>query len=346
MGLRAKLAAATVGLTVALGVGEVALRTFETRGPVHEIDLYRPDLHCGYRIASRAPSMSRRGPHNALGFRGPEVERPKPPGLFRVVCVGGSTTYGTTDPTDAETWPRRMEQALRSARPRVEVVNAGVPAHNSADSLQLLREVVLPLQPDVVVFLLGYNDVVPRFVPGFRSDFEHFRSTWKHPNDRAAPLAILRLLARRSTAPGGSAVLRTLTARPHDESPAAEDSAFGMSSTGPFARNVRTMIDGTRGAGAHPVLLTQAHTEAFLERDLGRRTPFFRKGMAEHAMALREIAKTQNVLLVDLERSVAARVHFDDCVHLSSAGNQVVARFVAEAVGPILGAATPPQGPR
>lgn len=32
--------------------------------------------------------------NNGLGFRGPEIELPKPDGVFRIIAAGGSTTYG------------------------------------------------------------------------------------------------------------------------------------------------------------------------------------------------------------------------------------------------------------
>ena len=51
-----------------------------------------PHRYLGY---APTPGYSR-GPnrHNALGFRGAEVAVPKPPTAYRIVCLGGSTTYG------------------------------------------------------------------------------------------------------------------------------------------------------------------------------------------------------------------------------------------------------------
>src|SRR6202008_4755542 len=50
--------------------------------------------------------------HNSLGYRGPEIEIPNPPGVYRIVSLGGSTTYGSaTKPEDA--YPAQLQKILR-----------------------------------------------------------------------------------------------------------------------------------------------------------------------------------------------------------------------------------------
>src|ERR1041384_5719781 len=41
--------------------------------------------------------------HNSFRTRGPEFQRPKPAGITRIVCLGGSSTY-CTGVSDNETW--------------------------------------------------------------------------------------------------------------------------------------------------------------------------------------------------------------------------------------------------
>src|SRR5581483_8198980 len=49
---------------------------------------------------------------NALGFRGNEFEREKPPGTIRIACLGASTTFcGEVSSNDA-TWPAQLEKIL------------------------------------------------------------------------------------------------------------------------------------------------------------------------------------------------------------------------------------------
>jgi lysophospholipase L1-like esterase len=347
MGIAIKCAAVGLGLVAAAAIAEAALRIAPRPGSPAELAIYRPHHHISYVIAPRAPSMQARGPHNSLGFRGPDVLREKRPGFARIACVGGSTTYGTTQVDERECWPRKLESALRAKRPRLEVLNCGIPAHNSADSMQLLRERVMPLAPDVVVLYMGYNDVMPRFVPNFRPDYTHYRSTWIHPDDPALrpSIEILDRLQRLLRRPAFPLVLRQLTTHPYDENQTLEEKSFAASSPQTFERNIRTMVDALLGAGIQPVLATQSYFEARLEPDFGYRAHFFRNGMRQHAEAMRNVAMERKVLLVDLERAIRTADAFDDPVHHNSVGTQQVARQIAEAIDRrgLLGPRKPPK---
>ena len=97
---------------------------------------------------------------NSLGFRGPEFERTKPPGTFRVVCLGESSTFGFHN-TDSETYPLLLGDLFRE-RPgstKVEVINAGFPYYNSGSILSLLQAEILSLDPDILTVYSAYNDV-------------------------------------------------------------------------------------------------------------------------------------------------------------------------------------------
>jgi lysophospholipase L1-like esterase len=97
---------------------------------------------------------------NSHGFRGPEYETVKPPGTFRVVTLGASSTFGYRS-RDDETYPVYLEQLLRErgdpAR-RFEVINLGIPHSNSTQIRNLFLAEGLALSPDVVTFYEGAND--------------------------------------------------------------------------------------------------------------------------------------------------------------------------------------------
>ena len=99
---------------------------------------------------------------NSLGFRGSEFSRAKPPGTFRIVCLGASTTFGAESSSDDGTWPRRLEQLLQSTHPdrRIEVINAAVGGYVSDDNLKNLRHRVLALDPDLVIYYEANNEIV------------------------------------------------------------------------------------------------------------------------------------------------------------------------------------------
>jgi lysophospholipase L1-like esterase len=101
------------------------------------------------------------GGTNSLGLRGPEVAPAKPPGEFRVLSLGESTTYGWRIPyTDCYSALLEVELRSRSSRP-VRVINAGVPGYSVMQGWLYLQDRGLRLQPDAVLLYFGINDFLP-----------------------------------------------------------------------------------------------------------------------------------------------------------------------------------------
>ncbi len=100
--------------------------------------------------------------HNALGLRDPERPLDKPSGTRRVVVLGDSSIYGHGIEESA-IFVRLLEDALKAEVPgaAVEVINGGVPAYSSLQSLRQLRYVLGPMQPDVVVIANMWSDSMP-----------------------------------------------------------------------------------------------------------------------------------------------------------------------------------------
>lgn len=94
---------------------------------------------------------------NRYGIRGPMPTVPKPPGRKRVVCLGGSSTFGWTV-TDGEAWPARLGEVL-GKRGDVDVINAGRPGATTWSNFRYLRDRLLALEPDVLVLYEGFNDM-------------------------------------------------------------------------------------------------------------------------------------------------------------------------------------------
>jgi lysophospholipase L1-like esterase len=99
---------------------------------------------------------------NALGFRGAEIESPKPEGRFRIVVMGDSVTFGN-GVGDEQTYPAQLARKLGEASSHtVEVINAGIPGYDTWQHALLLEEVVLLLDPDLVLLGFYENDITQR----------------------------------------------------------------------------------------------------------------------------------------------------------------------------------------
>ncbi|MCB9899231.1 MAG: hypothetical protein H6825_14595 [Planctomycetes bacterium] len=118
--------------------------------------------------------------HNSLGFRGKEFEHDKAKGTYRVVCMGGSSTYGHGPSSDETTWPAQLEKLLGTMYPtvRFEVINAGVSGYNSYESLINLNIRLLDLDPDLALVYHSINDVRLWEWPGYKPDNSHARAVW------------------------------------------------------------------------------------------------------------------------------------------------------------------------
>jgi lysophospholipase L1-like esterase len=139
--------------------------------------------------------------HNSLGYRNAEVTLQKPDGVYRIVAIGGSSTYDVRIEDNAQTFTAQLEELLQAqyGHPNVEVINAGVPGYNSWEMLINLEFRVLDLDPDLVIIYEGTNDVHARMVaPGtYRGDNSGRRQPWTVPPVALwEHSALLRILAR------------------------------------------------------------------------------------------------------------------------------------------------------
>jgi hypothetical protein len=110
--------------------------------------------------------------HNAQGFRRTtDVAREKPEGTIRIFLMGASTAYGLGGMwphlqeefevlDNSETIDAYLEQLLKQAwgTDRVEVINAAVPSIWTHHHLINLNQTILRYDPDMVLFLDGWND--------------------------------------------------------------------------------------------------------------------------------------------------------------------------------------------
>ena len=104
------------------------------------------------------PSADIVNPVNSRGFRGPEIGR-KREGEVRIICLGGSTTYGTNIPY-CSTYPYLLQQRLDAQRGKRQfrVINAGQPGLNLRNIISLLQDEILALDPDVLIIMSINNN--------------------------------------------------------------------------------------------------------------------------------------------------------------------------------------------
>jgi lysophospholipase L1-like esterase len=316
--------------------------------------LYEPFGNFGYR---ERPGRLERYPNgtvavfNADGYRGPRVAAAKPAGTYRVVLLGGSTTFGF-GVNDDETIDAHLRRLLPARFPGAcfEVVNLALGGYDSYQDYERMRVDGTRFSPDLVVLNSGINDVRnaqyarlgdppdPRtliwepVMLTMREEARNglrFSTVAQHYSYLARiPGYLLELRGQRRglhaiqvTEPDGSAV-----------------EYFGI--------NVKRTVDLAAGAGAAVILSkppsalgirnkpSDPPEKSYWIRDAGT-TEDYRRRLAAR---MREIAERQ--------RATGRRVRyvapdlpleqFIDDAHLNSAGNRAMAQHFIEAAAPIV----------
>ncbi len=123
---------------------------------------YRPPSKAVYVMGGPAEEFEHRVRTNGAGFRDDERTVTKPPGVFRILGIGDSFTFGVGADYEA-TYLAILEQRLNGRpgeHPRVEIVKAGVPRFYPETERILLEHYGLEYQPDLVVVGFTPNDVI------------------------------------------------------------------------------------------------------------------------------------------------------------------------------------------
>lgn len=352
-----------IGIRIAGSLPEGARSKFEARSLTP--DSLRPALEAILEEAvlvghpflgySLRPGYSAEEPQqrsiNSFGFRGPEVTKAKPEGVYRIVCLGGSSTYGHTPSSDATTWPARLQYWLNHPevgvdRP-VEVLNAGCSGWSTFESATNLATRMIEFEPDLVIVYHTINDArCALWLRGgeIKSDNSHWRAIWPRwveaPGERLLENSMSYLVLRNVLTSYAEDVdtlnnYAIVGYDPADKDPfePGEPDEQGFEN---FRRNLVNIEAIARAHGADVMFVTQACDD----RDLGAPSaPAQIAAMARMTEILGEVAQERDVHLVDaktdMERKGAEEgwdKYFTQEVHLTDDGCNLLALLIG---GPI-----------
>jgi len=121
--------------------------------------------------------------HNGSGYRGDSIPEKKG-AAFRILCMGGSTTYGTGVEDPADSYPAQLKKILESSGrfPKgIEVLNAGLEAGTSAEELTSYLLKYSYYKPDLVILHSGGNDaMIDPEAAVYQPDYSHSRKIIFH----------------------------------------------------------------------------------------------------------------------------------------------------------------------
>jgi lysophospholipase L1-like esterase len=264
--------------------------------------------------------------------------------VFRVVCLGESSTFGYHN-ADTETYPFLLQELLTRAQLPVQVINAGFPYYNSGSIVSLFNAEILAYQPDLITLYAGYNDTswplhvgwlgrVALWTQSHSITYLVMRNTVSRFAFRVEQRALERLIPQKMRADEFSRDMELVAGR--------------------YRQNVLSIIGAARSRGIDVVLIKQpvtAHGPDYeritydaenqaVRRKFERGEPLSyievwmlkqRRLMDE----LQKIAGEENLPLVDNVKIVDQdRRRLASWVHLTGEGNARLAEVLASVITP------------
>ena len=101
---------------------------------------------------------------NSEGMRDREFSLEKPPGVYRVMMLGDSTTFGwgvRQEDTAAKSLERKLNEALPPEFNHAEVMNTGVGNYDTVQEVTYYETIGWKYHPDLVVLVFFINDPEP-----------------------------------------------------------------------------------------------------------------------------------------------------------------------------------------
>jgi len=307
---------------------------------------------------------------NRLGFRGDE-----PPSDFSrhltIVAVGGSTTecYYLSD---GQTWPEQLGQRLEPRFDHAWVNNAGLDGQSTYGHAKLLDQYLVDLHPDVILFLIGANDVGLQqpassdtaMQPGAGQQSGWMFSAWRALVEHSAVLSVIDNI-RRTRAAHNAGVVHGNVSHAQllldaENAVAIQQSTIQNLLDGhrsqylvDYRARVEQLVGQCRKHEMHAVLMTQPAlfgdaVDPTTGIDLGTMRMGNINGGARWAVlelyndVVRSVASEQSVDLIDLAQLMPkdSRYYYD-YYHFTNEGAERISTLVAEQLIPILGKLVP-----
>jgi len=296
--------------------------------------------------------------HNSLGYRGEEVDIEKGDGEFRIICLGGSTTYTSVVQDHRLSYPAQLQNQLHEAGfDNVTVINAGLYDYTTWESLINFQFRSLDLEPDMVIVYHAINDIQTRMVwppEAYHGDNsgERVASTGIFTPSLLEYSTLARfLLIKAGMVEPHSSLRRLFITRPEtayiddfDEQTTRNTYPSGQfTETTPeemlkqnppifFKRNLENLIAIADFHDITVILSTFAYLPVSPEANNRGGSPIFWNAMDEHNQVIRKVAQATPAHLIDFAMQFPPdpALYDRDGIHLVEAGAREKARIFAE----------------
>jgi lysophospholipase L1-like esterase len=283
------------------------------------------------------------------GLRAPNFRSDKLPEKIRIFVIGGSSVFDATG-NDGEDWPKQLEKNLYSkGLSQIEVINAGIGGHATADSVGLLLTEYHRYKPDIIILYSTWNDIklfrlstsLVRTIQPYdrlKDPFRNYMNWFDELASYSRLYEIVRfMLLLRKYAP--TAEGRIL--------PGSWSNQLSPLMQEQFRLNIATFIDVSRSIGALPIVALEGrladskNTEkekAKIQYSFAMLTPeTLLKAYQFSEETIRAVTKEKATPLLSSASKISGQGEFFlDHVHLSQQGSKRLAEEMAHELTPII----------
>lgn len=293
---------------------------------------------------------------NKWGFRGDEIPD-NPDDYYFILAIGGSTTQ-CFYLDDKNTWPHLLQGFLKQSLGKEEIIvqNAGIDGHSSRGHILMMKYVVPKVKPDMIVFLMGINDLglsldsktyfegnpfekTPSFYKLFtKSRLFQIAYSWKR---------VLSGEATLSKAAHQNLVLRELIKPESELSFGYEQELISLSE---YKENLKEIVKAGEASGIKMLFLTQPSLfedtdywssiegkTAWIKDErfyISART--YAKMLNKFNDKTLEVCQEEGVDCLDLANKIPhSQEYFYDAFHFNERGSQLVAKEINKYIMPI-----------
>jgi lysophospholipase L1-like esterase len=295
---------------------------------------------------------------NNMGFRGPDLDMPKPPDEYRIFMVGGSTTE-CLYLDDRRTISAELELQLNTIYQdysKIRIYNAGKGGDKTFDHIAMIGQRIVHLQPDMIILCCGLNDLLGAIAD---VDYTHQPQTrrmrcsfWDILAQLATEFQIVRQTCCLFSSESRSDVRQAIPFHSNYKNLAGLCKSYPLSREAPprdlaaYEINLRTIIGIARSQNIKLMMLTQATTwnsridpgtadwhwmncsdsVCYREKDMDQ-------AMEAYNGVTRRLAREYNIPMQDLAKILPKTldVIYDDC-HLNVNGARLAAQFITQKI--------------
>ena len=301
--------------------------------------------------------------HNSHGFRGEEILEQKPDSIVRIVCIGGSTTYGTGVEDYRQSYPHLLNEALAQKGIHAEVINAGSAGYNSLQSYINYHINIEELKPDLLIIYHAINDLTARMVwppEAYAADYSGSFAPIEYGNvsifNYLRKLSVIRVPLVYTGFIDPDIALSTviqiqetnyfLSIREqllNDIYPSGifesvpVDSMIKTNRPVFFEKNLEKLIRQAKSNDTQVVLSTFIYSDMFPDHVPELSLEGYQNGIKEHNDILRNLSGKYDLPLLDLEKEMTVeREWFTDGIHFNLLGNQKRVEEITKFLIPII----------